>query len=300
MAQVDELNGGPNGAGHAAVPPTPVSADRAETLTALATLDGALAALDAAPTLAPDLVAHLQAAREAAALLKRLLGVPTVSQPRLLLADPDVARVDRLLPVLADAGFSVEALAQGDGLSLRARLWRPHLVLAALPVVQAQPSLVAEIKTTCGAAVVVLTGRVAARAAALVAPGVDEYVMDSLPPATLTFKLHSLLKLEDGEAMRLEYGPLRIDRQTQTVTLDGRLVKLTPTEYSLLYHLAAQGGRLIGHEQLLHQVWGEQYTEAKDYLWVHLSRLRRKLALPGQPSLIVTERGHGYRLRIVR
>lgn len=95
-------------------------------------------------------------------------------------------------------------------------------------------------------------------------------------------------------------GPLRIDVAARRVSLADRPVRVTPTEFRILYLLALTPGRIVTREQLLEQVWGKAYLEANDYLWVHLSRLRRKLSIPGQPSLIITERGLGYRLRIAK
>ncbi|MFN8498405.1 MAG: winged helix-turn-helix domain-containing protein [Anaerolineae bacterium] len=77
----------------------------------------------------------------------------------------------------------------------------------------------------------------------------------------------------------------------------GQAVRLTPIEYRLLHSLIAEDGRTVSGEQLLDQVWGKGYDGCDDYLWVHISRLRRKLDTPGCPSLIVTERGVGYRVR---
>ncbi|MFN8475680.1 MAG: winged helix-turn-helix domain-containing protein [Anaerolineae bacterium] len=77
----------------------------------------------------------------------------------------------------------------------------------------------------------------------------------------------------------------------------GRPVRLTPIEYRLLYSLMAEDGRTVSGDQLLDRVWGKGYDDCDDYLWVHISRLRRKLDVPGFPSLIVTERGVGYRVR---
>lgn len=98
----------------------------------------------------------------------------------------------------------------------------------------------------------------------------------------------------------LVVGSLRLDTTARRLTLADRPVKLTPTEFRIVHQLALTPGRTVTREQLLTEVWGPAYVEATDYLWVHLSRLRQKLRLPDQPPLIVTERGLGYRLRIVK
>jgi two-component system KDP operon response regulator KdpE len=69
-------------------------------------------------------------------------------------------------------------------------------------------------------------------------------------------------------------------------------VRLTPVEYKLLYHLVRNAGHLLPHRLLLDRVWGADYVASPDHLKVFVSRLRAKL---GDPALIETERGVGYR-----
>jgi two-component system KDP operon response regulator KdpE len=95
----------------------------------------------------------------------------------------------------------------------------------------------------------------------------------------------------------LEAGPLRIDLARREVTVDGREVRLTPTEYKLLALLARHAGKVLTHRQILREVWGPNATEAH-WVRVHMAELRKKLeADPARPRLLVTEPGVGYRLR---
>jgi two-component system, OmpR family, KDP operon response regulator KdpE len=95
----------------------------------------------------------------------------------------------------------------------------------------------------------------------------------------------------------LEAGPLRIDLARREVTVDGREVRLTPTEFRLLALLARHAGKVLTHRQILREVWGPNATEAH-YVRVHMAELRKKVeADPAQPRLLVTEPGVGYRLR---
>ena len=91
-------------------------------------------------------------------------------------------------------------------------------------------------------------------------------------------------------------GELSIDFLAREVKLAGEVVKLTPTEYGILYHLASNPGRPLTHPDLLCRVWGPEYVAATEYLKVHIQHLRRKLGdNPGNPSIIATERGVGYK-----
>jgi len=91
-------------------------------------------------------------------------------------------------------------------------------------------------------------------------------------------------------------GSLWIDYDRRVVQVDGEEVRLTPTEYSLLYHLTKNANRVLTHRTLLAKVWGREYVTETDYLKVHISNLRRKLGdRPGAGLMIVSERGVGYR-----
>ncbi len=94
-------------------------------------------------------------------------------------------------------------------------------------------------------------------------------------------------------------GPLSVDFSARQVRLDGKEIKLTPTEYSLLRVLAQHAGKVVTHRQLLRMVWGEKAESQAQYLRVYVTHLRKKLeATPGAPKLIKTEVGIGYRLAI--
>lgn len=87
---------------------------------------------------------------------------------------------------------------------------------------------------------------------------------------------------------------LNINYTSQTVAVRGEAIDLTPTEYKLLTTLVNQKGRPIPADQLLHGVWGREYSTDELVKW-HIGHLRRKLEInPSSPKLIVTRRGYGY------
>ena len=93
----------------------------------------------------------------------------------------------------------------------------------------------------------------------------------------------------------LVVADLAIDFGARRVTLHGNEVRLTPTEYSVLAHLASNRGRVLTHRALLEAVWGPSYSEETEYLWTYVRRLRRKLEQdPSEPHYIVTYPGIGY------
>lgn len=95
----------------------------------------------------------------------------------------------------------------------------------------------------------------------------------------------------------LVLGDLEIDFAARRVTVSGRVVELTPTEYDLLAHLAINAGRVLTHRVLLQAVWGPQYGDETEYVWAYVRRLRRKIEPePSNPRYILTHPGVGYSL----
>jgi len=92
-------------------------------------------------------------------------------------------------------------------------------------------------------------------------------------------------------------GELTIDYAQHQVVLQGRPVQLSRTEYKLLSTLAHNVGLVLTHEVLLERVWGPEYNREVDFIWVYISRLRRKIeADPRHPRYIVTVPDVGYKL----
>jgi DNA-binding response OmpR family regulator len=92
-------------------------------------------------------------------------------------------------------------------------------------------------------------------------------------------------------------GELTIDFSQHLVTMAGREVALTPTEYRIISYLALNAGRVVTQDLLLEHVWGAEYVGESHMLQVNVNRLRRKLeADPTHPRYILTKVGIGYLL----
>ncbi|MBI2940842.1 MAG: response regulator transcription factor [Chloroflexi bacterium] len=134
--------------------------------------------------------------------------------------------------------------------------------------------------------------------------GADDYVTKPFDHLELLARAQAVLRRiqradQPSRPRSIVVGPVSLDPGSREVRVDGRLVRLTPTEYNLLYHLARHAGQILPHRTLLAKVWGREYVDEVDYLKVHIQHLRQKLGDDSQaPRLILTERGVGYRLAV--
>lgn len=131
--------------------------------------------------------------------------------------------------------------------------------------------------------------------------GADDYVVKPFSPIELMARVRAVLRRTAAIQMPGAETPytskrLNVDFAARQVTVAGKEVRLTPTEYNLLYHLIRNAGKVMLHQTLLEKVWGTEYTDAAEYLKVYIQRLREKLEEnPSNPQMIFTERGVGYR-----
>ncbi len=131
--------------------------------------------------------------------------------------------------------------------------------------------------------------------------GADDYVAKPFRPIEFMARVQSVLRRSQmtpysGEERPFQHGDLTVDFTRHEVSLDGDPVKLTPTEYQLLYHLTKNAGRVLNHRTLLGRVWGREYLDETNYLKVHIKHLRQKLEEdPAEPKYILTERTVGYK-----
>jgi DNA-binding response OmpR family regulator len=131
--------------------------------------------------------------------------------------------------------------------------------------------------------------------------GADDYITKPFGHLQLLARIQAVLRrassAPSGTEEPIEVGELRINPNTREVYVGDRSISLTQTEYSILYHLACNIGRVLTHQSLVSKVWGGDAVEDRHLLTVHMNHLRSKMGNTGRgPGLILTERGVGYRI----
>ncbi|GAA1970454.1 response regulator [Terrabacter lapilli] len=129
--------------------------------------------------------------------------------------------------------------------------------------------------------------------------GADDYVTKPFGVEELLARVRAAVR-RSSEGTRA-IGTVSTDRFTldfadRRATVEGEVVRLTPTEWRLLETLCRNPGHLVSQQDLLRQVWGPSYGRESNYLRVYANQLRRKLESdPSRPMHLITEPGLGYR-----
>jgi len=135
--------------------------------------------------------------------------------------------------------------------------------------------------------------------------GADDYVSKPFSPAELAARVKAVLR-RTATSEAPQSGIFRVDERLQIdfnereAIVEGRRLRLRPTEHRLLYHLVQNAGRTLPFEAILARVWGPEYSEETHYVHLYVTYLRQKIEPdPSNPRYILSRRGVGYSFRAI-
>lgn len=225
-----------------------------------------------------------------------------VARQRILVAD-DEAQIRKFLRIsLVAHGFEVVEAVRGEDAIRKLAEEAPDLLVLdlGLPDIDGQ-TVIRRVREWSGVPILVLSVRddEAGKVEAL-ENGANDYVTKPFGIAELVARLRVLLRGRDAAAAEqavYERDGLALDHAARRVAVDGAEVRLTRKEFDLLRLLVRNVGKVLTHDTLLREVWGDRHVAETHYLRVHIGHLRQKLGDdPAAPRFIATEPGVGYRL----
>ena len=217
---------------------------------------------------------------------------------RILVVDDDPQMLRYVREALLVAGYAPLVTGDPRGLSDLIRKERPRLVLLDLMLPGTDGiELMELVPELSDLPVIFISGygrdETIARALKI---GAADYMVKPFSPTELTARVQAALRKGD-EADPFVLGELAIHYEHREVTMAGRPVRLTVTEYELLRVLSLNAGRVSTSDMLVRQVWGERETDDTKLVRTFIKKLRRKLGDDAaSPTYILTERGVGYRM----
>jgi two-component system KDP operon response regulator KdpE len=223
-----------------------------------------------------------------------------VSARRVLVVDDEPQILRALQMKLSSEGYQVDTARTAAEARAAAAAHPPEAVILDVLLPDGRGTDVCrDLREWSTASILILSavGDEAEKIAALDA-GADDYVTKPFSVDELLARLRAALRRTvPSRAPVLDIGQVRIDLEKRLVSVAGRPLSLTPTEYNLLRLLAQNEGKLLTHPTILREVWGPAYQEESNYLHVYVSQLRRKIEPdPARPRYLLTVPGVGYRL----
>ena len=231
--------------------------------------------------------------------------VNLMDKARILLVDDEPRLIHLVREVLGVKGYEVLTAFSGEHAIEMAALDQPDLILLDIVLTGAIDgyNVAQRIREFSDVPIIMLTARV--RESDKLHGfdvGADDYITKPFSSKELLARIQAVLKRSLGDIAKsvkseILCGDLRIDLARRYVSIAGREVHLTHTEYNLLHELATHCNQVLLHEQLLTAVWGSEYRNDVDYLRAYIRYLRQKIeADPANPKVIVRCPGVGYML----
>ncbi len=223
---------------------------------------------------------------------------------KILVIDDEASILNLVTAYLRPEGYEVQTAQNGRSALHLARTFKPDLIVLDIMLPEMDGlEMLAQLRRESDVYVIMLTAKTEETDKIVgLSVGADDYLTKPFSPRELVARIKAALRrlrggsdLRDSQLMRFQH--LQIDVAGRRVWAEGREVELTSTEFDLLKTLATHRGMVLSREQLLQQVWGQNFFGEIRVVDVHLGHVRQKL---GAHHGIVTVRGIGYRFEAER
>jgi two-component system, OmpR family, alkaline phosphatase synthesis response regulator PhoP len=223
--------------------------------------------------------------------------------PKILIVEDDPAVRDIVKIALEREGMTVEAVSDGETALESFRSTSPvdlAILDIMLPGIDGI-TLCQEIRRTSDIPIVMLTARDSETDVVVgLTVGADDYVTKPVSPVELVSRVRAHLRRRRMDAqsanLRYEFPGLVVDLSRRRVWVNGEQVDLTATEFEILSFLAAHPGWVYSRQQIMQQLWDENFYGEARSADVHIQRIRKKIEQdPRNPRYIQTVRGIGYK-----
>lgn len=224
---------------------------------------------------------------------------------RVLIVDDDSSVQRTIQTMLQELEYTV--VVAGSVREAYERLDRMYFDLMIVDVMlpdQSGLDFVRDIRTWMSTPIMMVTARNSEKdVVAGLRAGVDDYMVKPFSYDEIALRVRNLLRRQNEhmhEDPSLRVGSVQLLLNSRQVKVRDEILDLTPIEHRLFVVFVRNLGQVLPHERLLHAVWGDRYEQENQYLWVHISHLRRKLVNAMVNELqIENVRGVGYRMQLI-
>ncbi|MCD6518622.1 MAG: response regulator transcription factor [Anaerolineae bacterium] len=222
---------------------------------------------------------------------------------KILVVDDEAQIVHVLRGYLEKAGFNVLTAYDGREALRIARQERPDLVILDLMLPEVDGLDVCRaLRKDSDVPIIMLTARIEETDRIVgLELGADDYVTKPFSPREVVARVRAILRRTQpsiSHEQPLSVGELTLDPMKRTLTVRGKLVELTPTEFDLLRAMMAAPGRVFTRQQLLEASQGMAYEGYERTIDTHIKNLRKKIERdPRHPEYLLTVHGIGYKIR---
>ncbi len=231
------------------------------------------------------------------------MGINNAMSQTILVVD-DKANMRRLLQdYLGEQGYRVVTVINGREALYAARAEKPDLILLDIMMPEMDGfEFMRVYRQEKSTPIILLTAKLEETDKVVgLELGADDYVTKPFGMRELVARIRAVLRRTGGEASprtRLGVGDLAVEVDHRLVTVSGKSVSLTPTEFTLLTTLLRTPGRVFSRQELLEELPGEAFAGAERSVDVHIRNLRKKIEPdPGNPTYVETVFGVGYRIQ---